>query len=195
MTLSLHPPILPMEAVSVDEIPDGPDWQYEPKWDGFRCLAFRDGDTVTLQSKAAKPLTRYFPEVIAELKELKARAFVLDGELAVPQGRSFSFDALLQRIHPAQSRISKLSLQTPASFVVFDILAGANGKSLVDRPFSDRRPLLEAFAKKYFRGPIHLSPSTTKLLQARTWIKRVGPVLDGIIAKRREQAYSKVIAG
>src|SRR5215213_11379143 len=109
MSLALHPPFAPMEALSVDEVPKGDEWQYEPKWDGFRCLVFRDGGKVELQSKSGKPLTRYFPEIVAAAKALKPPHFVLDGEIVVPQGRAFSFDALLQRIHPAVSRIKKLS--------------------------------------------------------------------------------------
>src|SRR5207253_1964848 len=101
MTAKLRPPILPMETLPVDEVPTGPNWRYEPKWDGFRCLAFRDGGTIELQSKAGRPLNRYFPEIVQTLGELDADAFVLDGELAVPDGTTFSFDALLQRIHPA----------------------------------------------------------------------------------------------
>src|SRR5689334_20554806 len=109
MKLALRPPIPPMEALSVEQIPQGPDWQYEPKWDGFRCLAFRDGDSVYLQSKGEKPLGRYFPEIVEAVKALKPRQFVLDGEIAVPVGGKFDFDQLLQRIHPAASRIKKLS--------------------------------------------------------------------------------------
>ena len=123
VTFKLKPPIAPMEALSVDEIPEGPGWQYEPKWDGFRCLVFRDGDSVFLQSKAEKPLGRYFPEVIAAVQKLKPKRFVLDGEIAVPVGGKLNFDQLLQRIHPAASRIEKLSRERPALFIVFDVLA------------------------------------------------------------------------
>lgn len=107
MTLPIRPPYPPMEALSVGEIPAGPEWQYEPKWDGFRCLAFRDGAKVDLQSKATKPLGRYFPELVAALLELKAARFVLDGEIVIPVGEAFSFEQLLQRIHPAESRTKK----------------------------------------------------------------------------------------
>src|SRR3954465_8817303 len=105
MALELRPPLAPMEALSVSEIPRGPEWQFEPKWDGFRAIAFRDGDTVELQSKSGQPLARYFPEVVGALRGLKARKFVLDGEIVVPVGGRLSFDDLLQRIHPAESRI------------------------------------------------------------------------------------------
>lgn len=177
-----------MEARSVSAIPVGPNWQYEPKWDGFRCIVFRDNKSVTLQSKSGKPLTRYFPEVVEAVLALKPKQFVLDGELAVPQGPSFSFDALLQRIHPAQSRILRLSKETPAHLVVFDLLSDKDGTPLLDRPLSERRKRLEAFAR-CFTGPIHLSPATTELRRAREWIKKAGPVLDGIIAKRRDLPY------
>src|SRR5215212_1434406 len=110
-------PIAPMEALSVDAIPAGPEWQYEPKWDGFRCLVFRDGESVTLQSKAGKPLTRYFPDIVAAVCALEAKQFVLDGEIAVPHGRAFPFDDLLQPIHPAHSRIQKLATETPAVLI------------------------------------------------------------------------------
>src|SRR6187455_342340 len=121
--MPLNPPIPTMETTSVDTIPAGPEWQYEPKWDGFRCLVFRHGETVALQSKAGKPLTRYFPDVVASAKALPAKEFVLDGEIVVPRGRAFSFDDLLQRIHPAASRVKKLSQETPALLLAFDLLA------------------------------------------------------------------------
>jgi ATP-dependent DNA ligase len=180
-----------MEARSVDEIPAGPQWQYEPKWDGFRCLVFRHGDKVELQSKAGQPLTRYFPEIAESARALKAKRFVLDGELVVPQGKAFSFDALLQRIHPAASRVEKLAAETPALLIAFDLLANANGKPLLAQALDVRRPALEAFARKFFprNGRFRLSPATAKLADARKWIKRVGPVLDGIIAKRRDLPY------
>ncbi|HEX6962013.1 MAG TPA: hypothetical protein VF175_09115, partial [Lacipirellula sp.] len=114
MALPVKPPYPPMEALSVGAIPQGDEWQYEPKWDGFRCLAFRDGSRVNLQSKASKPLGRYFPELADQLAQLKATKFVLDGEIVIPIDGSFSFDTLLQRIHPAQSRIEKLSSEFPA---------------------------------------------------------------------------------
>jgi len=179
-----------MEALSVDVIPAGPEWQYEPKWDGFRCLVFRDGETVTLQSKSGKPLTRYFPDVVAAAKAIEAKRFVLDGEIAVPRGGAFSFDDLLQRIHPAASRIEKLSRETPALLIVFDLLGDERGRSLLDMPLSDRRSTLEAFARKNFgMSDVRLSPATTKLSDAKGWLKKVGSTLDGIIAKRRDVPY------
>ncbi len=175
----------------MDKIPQGDEWQYEPKWDGFRCLAFRDDSAIELQSKSLQPLARYFPEVEASLAKLKARRFVLDGEIAVPEGRGFSFDALLQRIHPAASRVKRLAAETPAIFVVFDLLAGEDGRSLVAEPLSVRRRRLEEFAAKNFSkgGSIRLSPATPKLTQAKKWLAQTGATLDGIIAKRRDLSY------
>src|SRR5207253_9635732 len=165
MSLPLKQPYLPMEAQSVTELPEGPQWQYEPKWDGFRCLAFRDGKKIELRSKAQRPLTRYFPELVEVFSWLKAKQFVLDGEIVVPDGKKFSFDDLLQRIHPAASRVKKLAAERPAMFVVFDLLADAAGRSLVKKPLKERRALLEDFARQYLTSDkrIRLSPATTNL--------------------------------
>lgn len=133
-----------MEARLVEELPEG-DWQYEPKWDGFRCLAFKAGGEVDLKAKSGKPLARYFPEMVETLKRVKARAFVLDGELAIVKGGEFSFDALPQRIHPAESRIKRLAAETPAIFILFDLLLDACGKSLIEAPLTMRRAALETF--------------------------------------------------
>ena len=162
MSLPLRPPYAPMEARVVDEIPSGPGWQYEPKWDGFRCLAFRDGERIELQSKNGQPLARYFPEVVAHLRSLSATTFVLDGELVVPVDGQLSFDDLLQRIHPAASRIERLARERPAVLIVFDLLVDASGRSLVDRPLGERRKQLEAFAAKQLAGrdDLRLSPAT-----------------------------------
>ena len=190
MTLPLSMPYPPMEAESVDELPVGDRWQYEPKWDGFRCLVFRRGDKVALQSKAGKPLTRYFPDVVESAKALRGKQFVLDGEIVVPRGRAFSFDDLLQRIHPAASRIAKLAHETPALLIAFDLLEDARGESLLDVPLAARRARLEAFAKTSLRGAgVRLSPATTKLSDAKGWLRKVGATLDGIIAKRRDAPY------
>lgn len=192
MSIALRRPFPPMEALSVDEIPEGNNWQYEPKWDGFRCLAFRDGDKIELQSKSGQSLTRYFPELVAALAALKAKHFALDGEIVVPLplGRAFSFDDLLQRIHPAASRVHKLAAETPALFIVFDLLS-AEGDVFIKQPLSARRKLLEDFARKYLRGQkrIRLSPATTRLADAKKWLRQVGATLDGIIAKRRDLPY------
>ena len=123
-----------MEALSVDEIPAGKDWQYEPKWDGFRCLVFRDGETVELQSKAGQPLARYFPEMVEAVKELPAKQFVLDGELVIPEEHGLSFDELLLRLHPAESRVRKLAAAHPALLIVFDLLADGPKSKLIDSP-------------------------------------------------------------
>src|SRR6184192_493677 len=139
MTLSLKQPYLPMEAKSVEKLPVGDDWQYEPKWDGFRCIAFRDGDRVDLQSKSGQPLARYFPEVVEALLKLKAKQFVLDGEIVVPVKGKFSFDDLLMRIHPAASRIKKLADETPAKLIVFDLLVDERERSIADTQLLERR--------------------------------------------------------
>jgi len=186
--LMSKPPIPPMEAQSVDLIPTGPEWQYEPKWDGFRCIALRDGDSVTLQSKAGKPLTRYFPDVAAAVAAINAQRFVLDGEIAVPQDGTFSFDALLQRIHPVRSRIDKLARETPALLIAFDLLQDEESV-IMTLPLKQRRPKLEALAKN-FRAGVRLSPATTRLSVAKGWLKKVGATLDGIIAKRRDAPYA-----
>jgi len=179
-----------MEALSVNKVPEGKNWQYEPKWDGFRCLFFRDGGKVYLQSKSGQSLTRYFPELVTAVASLKAKRFVLDGEIVVPHGKAFSFDDLLQRIHPAKSRVDRLAIETPALLIVFDLLLVENA-SLINESLAVRRKSLEAFARKYFRGhkSIRLSPATTKIADARKWLKQVGATLDGIIAKRRDLPY------
>jgi ATP-dependent DNA ligase len=192
MSFALRPPFPPMEALSVEQVPKGEGWQYEPKWDGFRCLVFRDDDKVELQSKSGRMLTRYFPELVATVLAINAKTFVLDTEIVVPQDGAFSFDALLQRIHPAQSRVRRLSQETPARLIAFDLLAGPGGASLVDLPLRARRTKLEAFAHRYLgaTSQVWLSPATTELREAKAWLDRVGATLDGIIAKRRDLAYT-----
>jgi ATP-dependent DNA ligase len=180
-----------MEAQSADALPVGDHWQFEPKWDGFRCVAFRDGDKVHLQSKSSKPLTRYFPELVDELLRLRATKFVLDGEIVTPVGKSFSFDALLQRIHPAQSRVRRLANETPAKLILFDLLVDAEGRAVADEPLSTRRRLLEAFAKKYLSATqsMLLSPATSDRRVVQKWLKKAGNSLDGVIAKRSDLEY------
>src|SRR5689334_12182927 len=134
MSLPLHPPFAPMDALLVDSIPEGDEWQYEPKWDGFRCLVFRDAKKIELQSKSGQSLTRYFPELVENFSKLKADRFVLDGEIAVPVDQHFSFDDLLQRIHPAESRVRKLATQTPALFIAFDLLVDDKGRDRIKLP-------------------------------------------------------------
>ncbi len=190
MTLPIRNPYLPMEAISVSEIPEGADWQYEPKWDGFRCLAFRDGKKVSLQSKAGQPLERYFPELAEEFAELDPDKFVLDGEIVVPVDGDLSFDDLLMRIHPAKSRVAKLAAETPASFISFDLLVDDRNKLLANDPLSERRPRLEQFAKRFLQGTrVRLSPATTKLSTVKRWFDNVGGGLDGVIAKQLSQPY------
>jgi ATP-dependent DNA ligase len=191
MALPLRIPYSPMEALSVETIPVGPQWQYEPKWDGFRCLVFRDGKRVELQAKSGRPLTRYFPELIDAMCLLAPKKYVLDGEIVVPADGAFSFDALLQRIHPAQSRVKMLAETTPAVLIVFDLLVDVEGRSLVERPLTERRSALQGFIRKYRRGTkrIQLSPATTRLDDAVRWLERVGAALDGVVAKRRDLAY------
>jgi ATP-dependent DNA ligase len=181
-----------MEARSVDAIPQGKAWQYEPKWDGFRCLLAREGERVTMTSKAGEDLTRYFPEVAAAATELKAASFVLDGELVVPHGKAFSFDDLLQRIHPAASRVKMLSEQTPALFIAFDLLATETERKLSEQPLTVRRPALEAFAKANFgkaQSTFRLSSVTHSFATAQKWLARSGGGCDGVIAKRIDLPY------
>ena len=196
MTLPIPKTYPPMEALSATSLPTGPEWQYEPKWDGFRCLAFRDQKKVELQSKAGKPLTRYFPELAVALAKLKATRFVLDGEIVIPFEGGLSFDQLLMRIHPSKSRVEKLSRETPCVFIVFDLLVEEKGKSLVKLPLQKRREALEKFAAKYLKGQgqgqvqglIRLSPVTLDLETARKWF-HMGVALDGVVAKRRDLDY------
>jgi ATP-dependent DNA ligase len=191
MSLPLRPPYPPMEARVVDDVPTGPGWQYEPKWDGFRCLAFRDGDHVELQSKSGQPLARYFPEVVAHLLTLHPRAFVLDGEIVIPVDGRLSFDDLLQRIHPAASRVERLAREHPAVLIVFDLLVDADGAALVERPLRERRRALETFAARHLAGrdDVRLSPATEDVAQARAWLDLAGGTLDGIVAKRVDLPY------
>src|SRR2546430_7746914 len=180
MAFVIKPPLPPMETRSVEEIPSGPDWQYEPKWDGFRCVAFRDGGNVYLQSKAGQPLARYFPDVVETLAKLPAKNFVLDGELAIPISGALSFDELQLRLHPAASRVAKLAKAHPAIFIAFDLL-GQDRQSLLKQPLRERRNVLEKFAQGNFKSTkaIRLSPATTKLEQAKQWFAKAGGDLDG----------------
>jgi ATP-dependent DNA ligase len=192
--LPVRPPFPPMEARSAEHIPDGGGWLYEPKWDGFRCLAFRKGREVLLQSKACQPLGRYFPELVEALAALPVSTFVFDGEIVISRGGVLAFDDLLQRIHPAESRVRKLARETPASLFVFDLLVDPKGKSLVDQPLAERRRRLEAvFAKIPAAGEgasAVLSPATEDRQLAERWIGELGAAgLDGVVAKRLEAGY------
>jgi ATP-dependent DNA ligase len=181
-------PLPPMEALTADRLPvpsGNAAWQYEPKWDGFRCIAYRDGTTVRLLSKSGQPLERYFPEVVERLLAVGTSRFVLDGELVVPVGRVLSFDDLLQRIHPAASRISRLAKERPAWLVVFDMLA-ESARTLIDKPLEKRRKALETFmAKRSTAGSgLLLSPASIDLKTAEKWLSSPGGALDGVMAKQ-----------
>jgi ATP-dependent DNA ligase len=183
--------LAPMEAKLVEELPQGAGWRFEPKWDGFRCLAFRSGDEVELKAKSGKPLGRYFPDVVEMLTRLPVKRFVVDGELTIAIGGQLSFDALQLRLHPAESRVRKLAAEQPASLVLFDCLLDARGRSLVDAPLAKRRAELEALFAR-FRAPerISLSPGAEDRDQARQWLREVGAALDGVVAKRLDDAYA-----
>ncbi|TSD87535.1 ATP-dependent DNA ligase [Mycobacterium sp. KBS0706] len=181
----------PMEAESVSGLPEGSRWQYEPKWDGFRCVTFKDGDRVELQSRNQKPLGRYFPELVEALVDLPLDRFVFDGEiLAFIEGEP-TFEVLQLRLHPAASRVAKLAEQQPATFMAFDLLAGEDGKSVISRTLRERRALLESM----FEGidpdlaRVMLSPATTDRDLALRWLREIGHGLDGIVAKRLDLPY------
>jgi ATP-dependent DNA ligase len=194
--LPIHPPYPPAEAKSVAEIPSGEGWLYEPKWDGFRCLAFRSDDQVLLQSKAGQPLGRYFPELGAALRKLPHSRFVLDGEIVIFSCEQLSFDDLLIRIHPAETRIRKLAAETPATLMCFDLLVDHDGKLLTKLPLTERRAKLEEFFRDLparnlpAEGMLRLSPASRDLHQAENWMRELGAMgLDGIIAKRLDEPY------
>ncbi|WP_123389642.1 ATP-dependent DNA ligase [Nocardioides aurantiacus] len=195
MDLPVMPPVRPMLAKSVKGVPDPARHDggllFEPKWDGFRCLVFRDGDEVELASRNTKPLTRYFPEVVAAVLEQLPERCVLDGELFVAIGPRLEFEVLQERIHPAESRITMLSGKTPASYVAFDLLA-IGDESLVDRPLAERRARLEAELAHLdgVAGSIHLTRTTTDPVEAEQWFEQFeGAGLDGVMAKPLSSAY------
>lgn len=180
----------PMEARLVEDLPDGPGWQFEPKWDGFRCLAFRADAEVDLRAKSGKPLARYFPEVVALLQKLAPRTFVLDGELAIPVGETLSFDATQTRLHPAESRVRKLAAQSPAIFILFDLLMTPHEESLLEAPLSIRRAALEDLhASAGGEAMLKLSPFTRKRSEAQRWLAEAGGALDGVVAKPLDGRY------
>lgn len=192
MKLPLPTSYAPMEAKLVTALPSGIQWQYEPKFDGFRCLAFRDGDEVDLRSKSGQPFNRYFPEVVAALATLPAKRFVLDGELVVPDGETLSFDELLMRIHPAKSRTERLAREHPALMIVFDLLVNEKGAELVLQTLEERRIALERFIERNVKegeSLVRLAPYTTDRGAANEWLQSLGSGLDGIIAKRRDFPY------
>ena len=177
-----------MEALLAAELPDGDGWQYEPKWDGFRCIARRDGDKVDMISRSDKPLGRYFPEVLDILAKTKEKRFVLDGELIIPIADRLDFEALQLRLHPAESRIRKLAKETPALLMLFDVLE-VGAKSFGERTLGDRRKALEKFHRATAVDGLLLSPATADRDVALGWLKRSGGALDGVVAKRVDQPY------
>jgi ATP-dependent DNA ligase len=180
----------PIEARAVTALPRGDEWRYEPKWDGFRCLAFRDGRDVALRSKSGQSLGRYFPDVVTALAALPAQRFVLDGEIVIPVERRLSFEALQLRLHPAESRVRKLASVQPAIFVAFDLLVDERGRNLTVLPFTQRRQALEAFVEAQGSAPaLRLSPNIAGIAEAYRWLDVLGGDIDGIIAKRADLPY------
>ena len=180
-----------MEAKLVASLPAGAGWQFEPKWDGFRCLAFKSAGEVDLRAKSGKPLGRYFPEMLDALRAAPADDFVLDGELVIPRDGSLSFGALQDRIHPAESRIHRLSTETPALLVLFDCLATAADGTMLDAPLMARREALEQIARTIGRAHrIRLTPYTRDVAEAERWLAQARGALDGVIAKRIDAAYA-----
>ena len=186
--LSVKPGLSPMEAKLVEELPDGEGWRFEPKWDGFRCLVYRDGAQVHLQSKSGKPLGRYFPEVVDMVLAMEADRFVLDGELIIPVGGALSFDALQLRLHPAESRVKKLAAETPAQLMLFDLLFFRETDYL-DAPLEMRRNSLEILHSREEQEELLLSPFTEDRAVAQSWLDLAGGSLDGVVAKRSDGRY------
>ncbi len=184
----MEPALHPMEAERADELPRGSGWQFEPKWDGFRAVAQRDGGEIALYGKSGKPLGRYFPEIVAALRAAKPRRFAVDGELIIPIGDELSFDALQMRLHPAESRIKKLSAETPAIYVLFDILS-EGARDFSGKPLEERRAALEALFPKLAGPRFRLSPYTRDRRQAARWLSQAGGALDGVVAKELGQPY------
>jgi ATP-dependent DNA ligase len=188
MDLPVQPPVKPMLAKAATRLPVGDDLFYEPKWDGFRCVVFRDGDEVELGSRNERPLTRYFPEVVAAVKTRLPERCVVDGEIVVPRGDRLHFEDLLQRIHPAQSRVDLLAGQTPASFVAFDVLA-LGDESLLETPFGERQARLRT-ALAGVRAPVYVSAITQDAETAQRWFDTFeGAGLDGVVAKASDLPY------
>ena len=180
----------PMEARLVEALPDGPGWRFEPKWDGFRCLAYRHGGAVELRAKSGKPLGRFFPEVVERLRGLRPDPFVLDGELVIPSGAALSFGALSQRLHPAESRIRRLAAETPAVLVLFDALLTPEDGALAGRPLRVRRAALERLFEDFDRAAgLALTPGTQGRAEAEAWLRQTGAALDGVVAKRLDEPY------
>lgn len=177
-----------MEAKLADQLPEGPGWQFEPKWDGFRALVFRKGPSVEIVSKSGKSLARFFPEIVASLDRIECNDFVLDAELILPIGDVLAFDALQARLHPAASRIAKLARETPAQLMIFDLLQ-LTGRELLRAPLADRRAALESFHARHGGPSLLLSERTNEIEKARRWLTRSGGALDGVMAKRLDEPY------
>ena len=188
--LPVAPGVEAMEAKLQPRLPQGREWTYEPKWDGFRCLAFRQGGAVLLQAKSGKPLTRYFPEVAERLRAVAPDRFVADGELLVAGRGGFSFDALQMRLHPAESRVRRLARETPATLMLFDLLVAPGGRDVSAGPLEARRAALQAFVAAAAEPSLQLSPHTEDLAAARAWLAQGGPSVDGVMAKRLEAPYA-----
>jgi len=182
-------PIEPMEARSASQLPAGPGWQFEPKWDGFRCIAEKLGGKVALFAKSGKPLGRYFPDMLTVLEQLPADKLVLDGELVIPVGDALSFDELQMRLHPAESRVKKLAASHPAVLVVFDMLIGPDGDDLRERPLGERRAALATLFATITNGSLRLSPATTDRHEAEVWLTGNSSDRDGVVAKRLDAPY------
>jgi ATP-dependent DNA ligase len=190
MSLVVPPPVSPMLAKLTRELPTGEDWAYEPKWDVFRCIVFRDGDEVEPGSRNERPLTRYFPEILGPLKDALPKQAVVDGELVIATEHGLDFDMLSQRIHPAESRINKLAEEWPSSFVAFDLLAEGK-EDLRPHPFSERLARLEAILRND-DSSVHITPLTTDPKIAEQWFERFeGAGLDGVVAKRLDEPYQE----
>jgi len=192
MDLPIRPTYQPMEATNAEKLPAGDHWQYEPKWDGFRCLAFRDDQEVVLQSKAGKYLTRYFPDIVNALLACKAKRFVIDGELVISVNGALSFEHLLERMSPSPTRVNQLARANPATFFVFDLLVDEKANVLTQLPLEERRRNLETFAAKFLgdNGKIQLTPMTRDREVAESWLDLVDVSLEGVIAKRVDQPYA-----
>jgi len=178
-----------MEARSAERLPTDPGWWYEPKWDGCRCLAFRHGETVVLQAKSGKPLTRYFPEVAALLAAVPEQSFVLDGELLIPTDDGFSFEALQMRLHPAESRIRRLAAESPAVLAAFDMLEAPDGADLRAAPLSERRLVLTGLLERHGGPQLTLTPGTEDPAVAQAWLN--DGRLEGVVAKRLDGPYAE----
>lgn len=180
--------LLPMEAKLVSDLPDSAGWQFEPKWDGFRALIHRRGEQVEIMSKSGKPLGRYFPELVQVVREVDCDAFVLDGEIILPIGDVLSFDALQARLHPAASRVARLSRETPAHIMLFDCLM-VDGLDLLEQPLSERRSHLEAFHHAHGGPSMLLTDRTSDISVARAWLAAAGGALDGVVATQLDEPY------